>query len=156
MSIYDIPVTLNDGTDTTMGAWEGHLLLIVNTASRCGYTPQLETLQELFDDYAPRGLFVIGVPCNQFADEEPGTDKQIACTYSEQHGVTFPVLKKCDVNGPNQHPLYEFLKGEGPDIEWNFEKFLVSPSGEVIGRFAPGMEPDEMPIIDLFEQHLPL
>lgn len=152
MSIYDIDVTLVDGRATTMRDWEGHLLMIVNTASECGYTPQLETLEELFQDYAPRGLFVIGVPCNQFGEEEPQSNKQIAHNYD----VTFPLLAKTDVNGPHQHPLYEFLKGEGPDIEWNFEKFLVSPTGEVVGRFAPKMEPDELPIIEVIEEYLPI
>ena len=152
MSIYDIDVTLVDGRTTTMRDWEGHLLMIVNTASECGYTPQLETLEELFHDYAPRGLFVIGVPCNQFGEEEPQSNKQIARNYE----VTFPLLAKTDVNGPHQHPLYEFLKGEGPDIEWNFEKFLVSPNGEVVGRFAPSMEPDELPIIEVIEEYLPI
>mgnify|MGYP000068069895 FL=1 len=152
MSIYDIDVTLVDGRATTMRDWEGHLLMIVNTASECGYTPQLETLEELFQDYAPRGLFVIGVPCNQFGEEEPQSNKQIARNYD----VTFPLLAKTDVNGPHQHPLYEFLKGEGPDIEWNFEKFLVSPTGQVVGRFAPKMEPDELPIIEVIEEYLPI
>ena len=152
MSIYDIDITLVDGRTTTMRDWEGHLLMIVNTASECGYTPQLETLEELFQDYAPRGLFVIGVPCNQFGEEEPQSNKQIARNYE----VTFPLLAKTDVNGPQQHPLYGFLKGEGPDIEWNFEKFLVSPNGEVVGRFAPSMEPDELPIIEVIEEYLPI
>ncbi len=152
MSFYDIGVRLNDGRETTMRDWEGHLLMVVNTASQCGYTPQLETLEELFQDYLHRGLFIIAVPCNQFAEEEPLSDKQIAGTYP----VSFPILAKTDVNGPNQHPLYAFLKGDGPDIEWNFEKFLVSPSGEIVGRFAPGMEPDEMPIIEVIEEYLPI
>lgn len=156
MSIYDIEVTTNDGTTTTMADWAGHLLLIVNTASKCGYTPQYELLQDLFNDYAHRGLFVIGVPCNQFAEEEPGTDKQIAEFCSTNYGVSFPLLAKTDVNGPTAHPLYRFLKGDGPDIEWNFEKFLVSPEGEVVGRFAPAMEPDEMPIINVIEKYLPI
>ncbi|AHI23565.1 glutathione peroxidase [Corynebacterium vitaeruminis] len=156
MSIYDIPVTLNDGRSTTMADWQGHALLIVNTASKCGLTPQYEALQELFDDYANRGLFVIAMPCNQFAEEEPGSDEEIAEFCQTTYGVTFPILKKADVNGPNTHPLYQFLKGDGPDIEWNFEKFVVSPDGEVAGRFAPKMEPDDMKIINLLEEVLPI
>ncbi|WP_034650915.1 glutathione peroxidase [Corynebacterium vitaeruminis] len=156
MSIYDIPVTLNDGRSTTMADWQGHALLIVNTASKCGLTPQYEALQELFDDYANRGLFVIAMPCNQFAEEEPGSDEEIAEFCQTTYGVTFPILRKADVNGPNTHPLYQFLKGDGPDIEWNFEKFVVSPDGEVAGRFAPKMEPDDMKIINLLEEVLPI
>lgn len=156
MSIYDIPVTLNDGRSTTMADWQGHALLIVNTASKCGLTPQYEALQELFDDYANRGLFVIAMPCNQFAEEEPGSDEEIAEFCQTTYGVTFPILKKADVNGPNTHPLYQFIKGDGPDIEWNFEKFVVSPDGEVAGRFAPKMEPDDMKIINLLEEVLPI
>lgn len=156
MSIYDIPVTLNDGRSTTMADWQGHALLIVNTASKCGLTPQYEALQELFDDYANRGLFVIAMPCNQFAEEEPGSDEEIAEFCQTTYGVIFPILRKADVNGPNTHPLYQFLKGDGPDIEWNFEKFVVSPDGEVAGRFAPKMEPDDMKIINLLEEVLPI
>ena len=122
--------------------------MVVNTASECGYTPQLQQLEELFQDYASRGFFVLGVPCNQFGEEEPGD--------GSNYGVSFPLLARSEVNGPNRIPLYDFLIGDGPDVEWNFEKFLLSPEGAVVGRFAPAMEPDELPIIDLIEDHLPI
>ncbi|AKK03924.1 glutathione peroxidase [Corynebacterium epidermidicanis] len=162
MNFFDIPVTTIDGRDTTMADWAGHVLLIVNTASECGLTGQYEQLQQLFDDYAPRGFFVIGMPCNQFGAQEPGTDADIAQFCSTRFSVDFPMLTKADVNGPNAHPLYQFLTqssdpdGEAGDVQWNFEKFLVSPTGEVLGRFRPRTEPDDDAIIDLLEEHLPI
>ncbi|APM36023.1 glutathione peroxidase [Corynebacterium diphtheriae] len=156
MSIFDTEVTLINGEKASMEQWAGHCLLIVNTASECGYTPQLETLEELYEDYAMRGFFVIGVPCNQFGEEEPGKDAQVARRYEEKFGVRFPLLAKSDVNGPNTIELYKKLKGDGPDIEWNFEKFIVAPSGEVVGRFAPSLDPDDMKIINVLEEYLPI
>lgn len=153
---FDIPVTLNDATETTMNDWAGHCLLIVNTASKCGLTPQYEALEELYRDYSQRGFFVIAMPCNQFAEEEPGSNKQIAEFCRREYDVTFPILEKADVNGENAHPLYQFLKGDGPDIEWNFEKFVVSPEGKVVGRFAPNIEPDDLEIIECLEEHVVL
>lgn len=165
MSIYDIPVTTPDGRETTMADWQGHLLLIVNTASECGLTPQYEQLQQLFSDYAARGLFVLGVPCNQFGGQEPGTATEIDEFCSRNYGVEFPMLAKCDVNGPDTHPLFEQLKqhpytdGSGEsagEIKWNFEKFLVSPEGEILGRFNPKVEPDDDVVIDMIEEYLPI
>lgn len=144
----DIPLTMKDGNTANLSDWAGHVIMVVNTASECGYTPQLQQLEELFQDYASRGFFVLGVPCNQFGEEEPGD--------GSNYGVSFPLLARSEVNGPNRIPLYDFLIGDGPDVEWNFEKFLLSPEGAVVGRFAPAMEPDELPIIDLIEDHLPI
>lgn len=158
MTLYDIPVTTIDGRDTTMGDWAGHVLLIVNTASKCGLTEQYDSLQHLFDEYAMRGFFVIGMPCNQFAGQEPGSEAEIAEFCRVNYGVSFPLLAKADVNGPNTHPLYAFLKEAtgGEDIAWNFEKFVVSDSGEVIARFGPKIDPEDDVIVDLIEELLPI
>lgn len=156
--LYDIAVTTLDGRDTTMSSWAGHVLLIVNTASECGLTGQYEGLQRLFDDYAARGFFVIGMPCNQFGGQEPGTAEQIEEFCSLNYGVNFPLLAKADVNGEDAHPLYQFLKQQtgGEDIQWNFEKFVISDSGEVLGRFSPKTDPEDDALLELIEEHLPV
>ncbi|APT85437.1 glutathione peroxidase [Corynebacterium aquilae] len=158
MSFYDIEVTLNNGVDTTMADWQGHLLLIVNTASECGLTPQYAGLQGLFEQYAHRGLFVIGMPCNQFGAQEPGSDEEIAEFCTANFGVGFPLLKKADVNGENAHPLFSYLKEQtgGEDVHWNFEKFLVSEDGEVLGRFSPQTDTDDDDLVDMIEGNLPI
>lgn len=162
MTIYDTPLQLIDGRSTTLADWQGHLLLLVNTASECGLTGQYEGLQRLFDDYAHRGLFVIGMPCNQFGEQEPGSAAEITQFCTTNYGVTFPLLAKGDVNGPDEHPLWQILKetpdesGEAGDVQWNFEKFLVSPTGEVLARFRPKTDPEDDAIIDLIEEHLPI
>ncbi|MEJ5929039.1 glutathione peroxidase [Corynebacterium sp. H128] len=161
-SIYDTPVTLIDGRTTTLQDWAGHLIMVVNTASECGLTGQYEGLQQLFDEYAMRGFFVLGMPCNQFGEQEPGKNEEIATFCSRNYGVTFPMLTKADVNGDNTHPLYQILKqtsdaeGEAGDVQWNFEKFLISPSGEVIGRFRPRTEPEDDAIVEMIEENLPV
>ena len=157
-SLYDIPVTTLDGRETTMNDWAGHVLLIVNTASKCGLTGQYEGLQRIFDDYAMRGFFVIGMPCNQFGEQEPGTADEISDFCSVNYGVSFPLLAKADVNGENTHPLYAFLKDVtgGEDIQWNFEKFVVSDSGEVLGRFSPKTDPEDDELLELIEDNLPI
>ena len=157
-SLYDIPVTTLDGRETTMNDWAGHVLLIVNTASKCGLTGQYEGLQRSFNDYAMRGFFVIGVPCNQFGEQEPGTADEISDFCSINYGVSFPLLAKADVNGENTHPLYAFLKDAtgGEDIQWNFEKFVVSDSGEVLGRFSPKTDPEDDELLELIEDNLPV
>ena len=157
-SLYDIPVTTLDGRETTMNDWAGHVLLSVNTASKCGLTGQYEGLQRIFDDYAMRGFFVIGVPCNQFGEQEPGTADEISDFCSINYGVSFPLLAKADVNGENTHPLYAFLKDAtgGEDIQWNFEKFVVSDSGEVLGRFSPKTDPEDDELLELIEDNLPV
>ena len=157
-SLYDIPVTTLDGRETTMNDWAGHVLLIVNTASKCGLTGQYEGLQRIFDDYAMRGFFVIGMPCNQFGEQEPGTADEISDFCSVNYGVSFPLLAKADVNGENTHLLYAFLKDAtgGEDIQWNFEKFVVSDSGEVLGRFSPKTDPEDDELLELIEDNLPI
>lgn len=161
-TLYDIPVTTIDGRETTLADWAGHVLLIVNVASECGLTEQYRVLQELQDEFAMRGFFVLGFPCNQFGGQEPGTEEQIAEFCSSKFGVTFPMFAKIDVNGADTHPLYARLKefadaeGEAGDVQWNFEKFVVDDSGRVVGRFRPRTEPDDDAIIDLIEEHLPV
>ena len=157
-SLYDIPVTTLDGRETTMNDWAGHVLLIVNTSSKCGLTGQYEGLQRIFNDYAMRGFFVIGMPCNQFGEQEPGTADEISDFCSVNYGVSFPLLAKADVNGENTHPLYAFLKDAtgGEDIQWNFEKFVVSDSGEVLGRFSPKTDPEDDELLELIEDNLPI
>ena len=157
-SLYDIPVTTLDGRETTMNDWAGHVLLIVNTASKCGLTGQYEGLQRIFNDYAMRGFFVIGMPCNQVGEQEPGTADEISDFCSVNYGVSFPLLAKADVNGENTHPLYAFLKDAtgGEDIQWNFEKFVVSDSGEVLGRFSPKTDPEDDELLELIEDNLPV
>ena len=162
MSIYDIPVTTIDGKETTLRSWEGHVLLIVNVASECGFTPQYEALEHIFEEYAARGFFVIGVPSNQFGEQEPGSNEEIKEFASSKFGVTFPLLSKTDVNGDNEHPLYTELKkpadnnGETGDVNWNFEKFVLSDSGEVLGRFRSDVDPEDDVLLDLIEDNLPL
>lgn len=160
--INDIPLALADGFDTTLGTLApGKLVLLVNTASECGLTPQYEGLQGLQDAYRDRGFTVVGVPCNQFGGQEPGTAEEISELACGTYGVDFPLLAKTEVNGPDAHALYGVLRdspsedGEAGDIQWNFEKFLISPSGEVLGRFRPRTEPGDPAVVALIEQNLP-
>lgn len=161
-TLYDIPITTIDGRETTLAEWAGHVLLIVNVASECGLTGQYRALQELQEEFAMRGFFVLGFPCNQFADQEPGTEEQIAEFCDANYGVTFPLFAKIDVSGESAHPLYRRLTqvadadGEAGDVAWNFEKFVIDDSGEIVGRFRPRTEPDDDAIIDLIEEHLPV
>ena len=161
-TLYDIPVTTIDGRETTLAEWAGHVLLIVNVASECGLTEQYRVLQELQEEFAMRGFFVLGFPCNQFGGQEPGTEEQIADFCDANYGVTFPLFAKIDVNGEDAHPLYRRLTqvadadGEAGDVAWNFEKFVIDDSGEIVGRFRPRTEPDDDAIIDLIEEHLPV
>lgn len=157
-SIHDVNVTLNDGTQTTMADWAGHLVLIVNVASECGLTPQYEGLQRIFEDYRERGFFVVGVPCNQFNGQEPGTDAEVCAFARDNYGVDFPLLAKTEVNGEQAHPLYRLLKAEtgGAEIEWNFEKFLINPEGEVIERFGPRVDPEAGVVTSAIEANLPI
>ena len=161
-TLYDIPVTTIDGCETTLAEWAGHVLLIVNVASECGLTEQYRALQGLQEEFAMRGFFVLGFPCNQFGGQEPGTEEQIADFCDANYGVTFPLFAKIDVNGESAHPLYRRLTqvadadGEAGDVAWNFEKFVIDDSGEIVGRFRPRTEPDDDAIIDLIEEHLPV
>ena len=160
--LHDIAVTTIDGRETTLADWAGHVLLIVNVASECGLTEQYGTLQELQDEYAMRGFFVLGFPCNQFGEQEPGTEAEIKEFASSEFGVEFPMFAKIDVNGDDAHPLYQLLRqtpdadGEADDVAWNFEKFVVDEAGNVVGRFRPKTQPDDDAIIDVIEEHLPV
>ncbi|GAA3986268.1 glutathione peroxidase [Allokutzneria multivorans] len=140
---------------------DGKAVLVVNVASRCGLTPQYTALEELQREYGERGFTVIGVPCNQFAGQEPGTQEEIESFCSVTYGVTFPLTSKIDVNGPGRHPLYAALasfpdaSGEAGDIQWNFEKFLLAPDGKIVARFRPSTEPKAAELITALESVLP-
>jgi len=160
--LLDLPVTTLDGEGTTLGALTaGRPALVVNVASRCGLTPQYAGLEKLHEEYADRGFTVVGVPCNQFKGQEPGTSEEIAEFCSATYGVTFPMTEKVEVNGPAAHPLYQRLTatpdaaGEAGDVQWNFEKFLLDGSGEVVGRFRPRTEPDSPEVRTAIESVLP-
>lgn len=146
-SIYEIPVKTIDGSDTTLSEYRGKVLLIVNVASKCGFTPQYEGLEKLYKRFREKGLEILGFPCNQFGGQEPGNESEIRSFCTLNYGVTFPMFAKIDVNGPSEHQLYKFLKSEkggllGFDaIKWNFTKFLVSRDGHVIARYAPTTSP---------------
>ena len=157
MSLAEIPLTTLDGNHTSLADYARRALLVVNVASKCGLTPQYGALEQLARDYGDRGLTVIGVPCNQFMGQEPGTPDEIATFCSTTYGVSFPLLAKVDVNGTDRHPLYARLTetadaaGEAWDVQWNFEKFLIAPSGEVTNRFRPRTEPDSPEVIAAIE-----
>jgi glutathione peroxidase len=163
MSLHDVAVRTIDGRDTTLREYDGRALLIVNVASKCGLTPQYTGLEELQRQYGPQGLTVLGFPCNQFGGQEPGANDEIVAFCSTTYGVTFPLFDKIEVNGPGRHSLYERLveqpfadgHGAGDDISWNFEKFVVSPAGEVIARFAPQVEPDDADLLVAVKGQLP-
>ena len=148
--IYDIPVTTLDGKITTLAGYKGKPMLIVNTASECGFTPQYKGLEELHEAYGKRGLAVLGFPCNQFGGQEPGSDAEIAAFCERNYGVTFPMFSKIDVNGDATHPLFAFLKKAKPGllgsegIKWNFTKFVVDGEGNVVDRYAPNTAPKEL------------
>jgi glutathione peroxidase len=157
VSLNQIPLTTLDGKTTTLGELSSRAKLVVNVASKCGLTPQYTALEKLAKDYGDRGLTVVGVPCNQFMGQEPGSAEEIQTFCSTTYGVTFPLLAKADVNGDDRHPLYDELTkaadagGQAGDIQWNFEKFLIAPGGEVVGRFRPRTEPDAPEVITAIE-----
>lgn len=161
MTLTNIALTTLDGRATTLAELSDGATLVVNVASKCGLTPQYTALEKLAKDYADRGLTVVGVPCNQFMGQEPGTAEEIQSFCSNTYGVTFPLLEKADVNGDGRHPLYAELTktadadGTAGDIQWNFEKFLVAPGGEVVNRFRPRTEPDAAEVISAIEAVLP-
>ncbi|CAM4337971.1 glutathione peroxidase [Paenibacillus tarimensis] len=150
MSFYDIEVTRINGEQQSMADFKGKVLLIVNTASKCGYTPQYEGLQKLYEAYREQGLEILGFPCNQFMNQEPGSEEEIAEFCKLNHGVTFPMFAKVDVNGSGQHPLYKHLTAEAPGllgskaVKWNFTKFLVDREGKTVKRFAPADAPESL------------
>lgn len=148
-TIYDFVVQDNKGKDFSFDQFRGHVILIVNTASKCGFTPQFKDLEDLYQKYKEKGLCVIGFPCNQFASQDPGTDEEIASFCSLNYGVTFPMMKKIDVNGENEAPIYTFLKSKeggwfGNAIKWNFTKFLVSKDGKEFKRYSPTTNPNSI------------
>ena len=160
-SIYDIPIKTLDGQPSSLAEHKGKVLLLVNVASKCGLTPQYTGLEALHEKYKDRGFSVIGVPCNQFGGQEPGSAEEIQTFCSTSYGVTFPMYEKIEVNGPGRHALYESLvgvadnKGHTGDIQWNFEKFLISPQGNVIARYNPIVAPDDEALISAIEENLP-
>ncbi|MEU3373368.1 glutathione peroxidase [Streptomyces sp. NPDC006711] len=161
MSLYDIPLRTLTGEPASLADYKGRAVLVVNVASQCGLTPQYAGLERLQQQYGERGLTVLGVPCNQFGGQEPGTAEEIGTFCSATYGVTFPLLEKTDVNGEGRHPLYAELTktadadGEAGDIQWNFEKFLLSPQGEVAARIRPRTEPEAPEVVTLIEANLP-
>ena len=147
---YDFKARQIDGQDISLSQFQGKVLLIVNTASQCGFTPQFGGLEQLHEDYAGKGLVVLGFPCNQFGAQDPGADSEIASFCQVNYGVTFPMMSKVDVNGSSAHPLYKWLTAEAPGllgskaIKWNFTKFLVGRNGRVIKRYAPLDKPADL------------
>ena len=161
MTIFDVEIGALGGGPARLDRYRGHPVLVVNVASRCGLTPQYAGLQALYDTYRDRGLVVLGVPCNQFAGQEPGTAGDIAEFCQVNYGVTFPLTEKIDVNGEDRHPLYSALvttsdeQGYSGDIRWNFEKFLVAPDGTAATRFASQTDPQDAGLTAAVEKLLP-
>jgi glutathione peroxidase len=160
VSLYDIPLTTLDGKDTSLAEHRGDVLLAVNVASKCGFTPQYEALEKLHETYAGRGFSVLGFPCNQFLFQESGSADEIAQFCSATYGVTFPMFEKLRVRGRKQHPLYAELtkaadgSGKAGNVKWNFEKFLIGRDGEVVGRFRSKTTPDDPAVVEAIESAL--
>lgn len=158
-ALSDAPITALDGS--ALPALDGRAVLVVNVASKCGLTPQYTALEQLQERYADRGFTVLGVPCNQFGGQEPGSAEEIATFCSATYGVSFPLTEKVDVNGPGRHPLYAALAaaaddaGADGDVQWNFEKFLVGTDGTVLRRFRPRTEPGSDEVVEAIEAALP-
>lgn len=149
MTVYDFSVKASDGSMVNLKDYEGKVLLIVNTATGCGFTPQYDGLQDLYEKYGPKGFEILDFPCNQFMNQAPGSDDEIHSYCTGRFGITFPQFSKIDVNGSNTEPLYKYLKENakgtlGPRIKWNFTKFLVNKKGEVVTRFAPVDTPEKI------------
>ncbi|RKQ30884.1 glutathione peroxidase [Oceanobacillus halophilus] len=149
MSIYKFSATTIDGEEKSFEAYKGKVLLIVNTASKCGFTPQFEGLEKLYEKYKDQGLEVLGFPCNQFGSQDPGTEEEIASFCQKNYGVNFQMFSKIDVNGDHAHPLFKYLTTQAKGllsekIKWNFTKFLVDRNGDVINRFAPQTKPESL------------
>ena len=161
MTVTEIALIGLDGGSLSLADYNDRAVLVVNVASKCGLTPQYTALERLAKDYGDRGLTVLGVPCNQFMGQEPGSAEEIQTFCSTTYGVTFPLLAKTDVHGPDRHPLYEELTktpdadGQAGDIQWNFEKFLIAPGGEVVNRFRPQTVPDAPEVIAAVQAVLP-
>jgi glutathione peroxidase len=161
MSIYDTPIHSLDGSPADLHDYQDKAVLLVNVASKCGLTPQYTGLEKIHEQYKDRGFSVVGVPCNQFGEQEPGTPEEIKTFCSTNYGVTFPMTEKIEVNGEGRHPLYDQLvdtpdsaDGHTGDIRWNFEKFLVAPGGEAT-RFGPMVDPEAPELVEAIEKALP-
>jgi glutathione peroxidase len=161
MTIYDVSIDSLQGQPLNLSNYKGRAVLVVNVASKCGLTPQYTGLEELHERYQDQGFTVLGVPCNQFGGQEPGGPEEIATFCSTNYGVTFPLTEKVDVNGSGRHPLYQQLteksdgEGEAGDIQWNFEKFLISPAGDIVARFRPMTAPEAPEVTSAIESVLP-
>lgn len=158
-SLYQLPLTMIDGTETTFGQFAGKTVLVVNVASKCGFTPQYAGLESLYQRFATDGLVVLGLPCNQFMNEEPGSEEDIQSFCQVNFGVTFPLTAKVSVRGKNQHPLYaeltKFKTGRLPGmIKWNFEKFLINSEGVIVDRFASTVTPESDQLVQAVEKAL--
>lgn len=161
MSILNHSIHTLSGEPSSLGQLTGKAMLVVNVASKCGLTPQYSALEALHEQYADRGFAVVGIPCNQFGGQEPGSAEEIASFCSATYGITFPMMEKVEVNGPNRHPIYADLtetadaEGVSGDIRWNFEKFLISPDGRIVARFSPMIAPDDPSLVASIEKILP-
>jgi glutathione peroxidase len=157
-TLYDIPLKNIDGQSTSLKAYEGKVLLIVNVASKCGYTPQYAGLEELYQKFKDKGFTVLGFPCNQFGGQEPGTNEEIKQFCSSKYQVTFPLFDKIEVNGQNRHALYTTLAGKDSpfpgNIKWNFTKFLIGRDGKILKRFDSGIKPDSAEMVQAVETAL--
>ncbi|HEX5097455.1 MAG TPA: glutathione peroxidase [Acidimicrobiia bacterium] len=160
MSLYDTKIAALDGSPDVLASQKGNVTLMVNVASKCGLTPQYTGLEELHEKYAGQGFSVIGIPCNQFGEQEPGSPDEIATFCSTTYGVTFPLSEKIEVNGDGRHQLYQELtktkdaEGHDGDIRWNFEKFLVGRDGTVVARFGPLVEPANEDLVSAIEKEV--
>ena len=157
-AFHELTLEALDGEPLPLSTFNAKVVLVVNVASKCGLTPQYAALENLYQQYKDKGFSVLGVPCNQFAGQEPGTEQEIQEFCSLNYGVTFPLSSKLEVNGPDRHQLYRLLAGEGAefpgDITWNFEKFLMGKDGRVLARFSPRTAPDEPSVIQAIEKAL--
>ena len=157
-AFHDLKLTALDGQELPLAPFKGQVVLVVNVASKCGLTPQYAALENLYQQYKAKGFSVLGLPCNQFAGQEPGTEQEIKDFCSLNYGVTFPLSSKLEVNGHDRHQLYRLLAGEGAefpgDITWNFEKFLLGKDGRVLARFSPRTAPDDPTIVHAIEKAL--
>ncbi|AVF56882.1 UNVERIFIED_ORG: glutathione peroxidase [Pseudomonas parafulva] len=157
-AFHDLKLNALDGGDLSLKPYKGQVVLVVNVASKCGLTPQYAALEQLYQTYKDKGFTVLGLPCNQFAGQEPGSEAQIQAFCRVNYGVSFPLSAKLDVNGPQRHSMYRLLAGEGAefpgDITWNFEKFLVGKDGRVLARFSPRTAPDDPAVVQAIEKAL--
>jgi glutathione peroxidase len=157
-SVYNVPLKDIDGKDTSLKPYQGKVMLVVNVASKCGYTPQYKELEAIYEKFSAQGFTVLGFPCNQFRSQEPGSNAEIKEFCSSKYSVTFPLFDKIEVNGPNRHPLYGILAGKDSpvagDIKWNFTKFLIGRDGKVLKRFESKVKPDDAEVIQAIEAAL--